>query len=203
MRYEKGHKETTRAHILDVASRQFRESGIAAVGLAGVMKAAGLTNGAFYSHFESKEDLVRAVLVDALSRREKRHRANLDAKSGLEDMIRDYLSERHRDGVGSGCPTAALVAEIARHPRKTRDAFTGKMSEIISLMAAQIGKGAPAERRRNAMAIYSMMVGALQLARAVNDKQLSEEILASTIEAALALAGESLSASNSFAARRG
>jgi AcrR family transcriptional regulator len=190
MRYEKGHKETTRAHILDVASRQFRESGVAAVGLAGIMKAAGLTNGAFYLHFESKEDLVRAVLVDALSRREQRHRANRDAKSGLEETIRDYLSARHRDGAGGGCPTAALVAEIARHPKKTRGTFTRKMSEIMSLMAAQIGKGDLAERRRNAIAIYGMMVGALQLARAVNDKRLSEEILASTINAALALAGK-------------
>src|SRR6516162_8780855 len=190
MRYEKGHKETTRAHILDVASRQFRESGVAAVGLAGIMKAAGLTNGAFYLHFESKEDLVRAVLVDALSRREERHRANRDAKSGLEDTIRDYLSARHRDGAGSGCPTAALVAEIARHPKKTRDAFTEKISGIISLTSAQIDEEAPAARRRNAIAIYSMMVGALQLSRAVNDKRLSEEILDGAIDAALALAGE-------------
>jgi TetR/AcrR family transcriptional regulator, transcriptional repressor for nem operon len=190
MRYEKGHKETTRAHILDVASGQFRERGVAAVGLAGIMEAAGLTNGAFYTHFDSKEDLVRAVLVDALTRREQRHRANIEAKSGFADTIRDYLSVRHRDGAGTGCPTAALVAEVARHPKKTREAFTDKMSEIISLMAAQIDKGTPAERRRNAIAIYSMMVGALQLARAVSDKQLSEEILASATEAALTLAGE-------------
>src|SRR5271163_759381 len=98
MRYEKGHKETTRRHILDVASSRFRESGVAAVGLAGLMEEAGLTNGAFYTHFESKEDLVRAVLVDALTRREQKHRANLEARSGLEATIRDYLSARHRDG---------------------------------------------------------------------------------------------------------
>ena len=190
MRYEKGHKETTRRHILDVASGQFRESGVAAVGLAGIMEAAGLTNGAFYTHFESKEDLVRAVLVDALTRRERKHRANLEAKSGLEATIRDYLSTRHRDGAGSGCPTAALVAEVARHPKKTRDAFTERMSAIISLVAAQIGEGTTAERRRHAIAIYGMMVGALQLSRAVNDKQLSEEILEGAIDAALGLAGE-------------
>ena len=64
MRYEKGHKETTRRHIVDVASAQFRENGVAAVGLAGIMAEAGLTNGAFYTHFESKEDLVRAVLLE-------------------------------------------------------------------------------------------------------------------------------------------
>src|SRR5215813_9547629 len=128
MRYEKGHKETTRQHIIDVASAQFRESGVAAVGLAGIMSAAGLTNGAFFAHFESKEDLVPAVLLNALSRREQRLPANLEGNVGLEVTVRDYLSARHRDGAGSGCPTAALVAEIARHPRKTRDAFTEKIS---------------------------------------------------------------------------
>src|ERR1700760_2078894 len=171
MRYEKGHKETTRAHILDVASSQFRESGVAAVGLAGIMEAAGLTNGAFYTHFDSKEDLVRAVLVDALTRREQRHRANIEAESGFADTIRDYLSVRHRDGAGTGCPTAALVAEVARHPKKTRDAFTDKVSEFIPMMGAQIEGGTIEQRRRTAIAIYGLMVGALQLARAVSDKE--------------------------------
>jgi TetR/AcrR family transcriptional regulator, transcriptional repressor for nem operon len=189
MRYEKGHKETTREHIIDVASAQFRENGVAAVGLAGIMSAAGLTNGAFYTHFESKEDLVRAVLLHALTRREARLRANLEGNAGLEATIRDYLSARHRDGAGTGCPTAALVAEIARHPKQTRDAFTEKISEIIDLIAAQIGKGSPAERRRKAIAAYGMMVGSLQLARAVNDRKLSDEILENAVDAALKLAG--------------
>ena len=190
MRYEKGHKETTRQHILDVASAQFRENGVAAVGLAGIMAEAGLTNGAFYTHFESKEDLVRAVLLDALTRREEKHRANLQNSYGLESLIRDYLSARHRDGAGSGCPTAALVAEIARHPKKTRDAFTGKITDIIALTAAQLREGKPEQRRRKAFAIYATMVGALQLARAVNDRQLSDEILENAVDAALTLAGE-------------
>jgi AcrR family transcriptional regulator len=190
MRYEKGHRETTREHIIDVASAQFRENGVAAVGLAGIMSAAGLTNGAFYTHFESKEDLVRAVLLNALSRREARLRANLEGKAALEVTIRDYLSARHRDGAGTGCPTAALVAEIARHPKQTRDAFTGKIAEIIDLLAAQIGKGSPADRRKKAIAAYGMMVGSLQLARAVNDRKLSDEILENAVDAALKLAGE-------------
>ena len=190
MRYEKGHRETTREHIIDVASAQFRENGVAAVGLAGIMSAAGLTNGAFYTHFESKEDLVRAVLLKALSRREARLRANLEGKAALEVTIRDYLSARHRDGAGTGCPTAALVAEIARHPKQTRDAFTGKIAEIIDLLAAQIGKGSPADRRKKAIAAYGMMVGSLQLARAVNDRKLSDEILENAVDAALKLAGE-------------
>ena len=190
MRYDKGHKDETRRHILDVASAQFRESGIAAVGLAGIMSAAGLTNGAFYSHFASKEDLVREVLTDALTRREERHKANLENGVALETTIRDYLSTRHRDRAGTGCPIAALVAEIARHPKATRDAFTGKVADIIVLMAEQIRQGPAKERRRKAITIYSTMVGALQLARAVNDKSLSDEILENAVEAAVALANE-------------
>ncbi|UPT94660.1 TetR/AcrR family transcriptional regulator [Bradyrhizobium barranii subsp. apii] len=187
-RYDKGHRDTTRRHILDVASSQFRESGIAAVGLAGIMAEAGLTNGAFYTHFASKEDLVRAVLLDALERREQRHKDNLENGVALETVIRDYLSPKHRDRAATGCPTAALVSEIARHPKATREAFTGKMSDILALMAAQMPEGTPAERRRRAIAAYATMVGALQLSRAVSDRQLSEEILENAVEAALALA---------------
>ena len=187
-RYDKGHRDTTRRHILDVASSQFRESGIAAVGLAGIMAEAGLTNGAFYTHFASKEDLVRAVLLDALERREQRHRDNLENGVALETVIRDYLSPKHRDRAATGCPTAALVSEIARHPKATREAFTGKMSDILALMAAQMPEGTPAERRRRAIAAYATMVAALQLSRAVSDRQLSEEILENAVDAALALA---------------
>jgi TetR/AcrR family transcriptional repressor of nem operon len=190
MRYEKGHKEATRQHIIEVASQQFRENGVAAAGLAGIMSAAGLTNGAFYAHFESKEDLVGAVLSDALGRRERGLAGNLKANAGLEKSLRDYLGARHRDHAGSGCPTAALVAEIARHPQETRDIFTAKAEQIILLIAAQLRTGSVAERRRKAMAIYGMMVGALQLARAVNDRKLSDEMLESAIESALNLAGE-------------
>jgi len=191
MRYEKGHKDETRRHILDVASAQFRESGIAAVGLAGIMSAAGLTNGAFYTHFASKEDLVREVLVDALTRREEQHKANLENGVPLETVIRDYLSTRHRDRAGAGSPTAALVAEIARHPKATREAFTDKVSDLVGLMAEQIRQGTASERRRKAITIYSTMVGALQLARAVNDRKLSDDILENAVEAATAIANES------------
>jgi AcrR family transcriptional regulator len=190
MRYEKGHKDTTRQHIVDVASRQFRGKGVAAVGLAGIMSDAGLTNGAFYTHFDSKEDLVRAVLLNGLDRREERLRTVAADNAGLDATIRDYLSPRHRDHPGTGCPTAALVAEVARHPRSTRDVFTAKVSTFIELIATQIRAGSRSERRRNAVAIYGLIVGTLQLARAVNDKRLSDEILESGVAAALALAGE-------------
>lgn len=190
MRYEKGHKETTRQHIVDVASRQFREGGVAAVGIAGIMSAAGLTNGAFYVHFESKEDLVRAVFADALERRDRGLQGNLERHESLKESIRDYLSVRHRDHAGSGCPTAAMVAEIARHPQKTQEVFTDNVERIIELIAERLRSGSAAERRRKAMAIYGVMVGSLQMARAVNDTKLSGEILENALEGALTLAGE-------------
>jgi hypothetical protein len=108
----------------------------------------------------------------------------------LASTIRDYLSSGHRDNPGRGCPTAALVAEIARHPKAARDAFTDKLAGIIELIAAHLDSGTQRERRRKAVALYGLMVGTLQLARAVNDKQLSEEILQSGAEQALAFAGQ-------------
>jgi TetR/AcrR family transcriptional regulator, transcriptional repressor for nem operon len=186
MRYEKGHKDLTRQRIIEVASKQFCEQGVAAVGLAGIMSAAGLTNGAFYAHFDSKEDLVREVLSHAGFRNKLSMAA--ENGTGLSGAIRDYLSPNHRDNPGQGCPTSALVAEIARHPRATRDAFTGKVGDVIALIAAGLEQGNDAERRRKAIAIYALMVGALQLARAVNDKRLSGEILQSGAEEAIALA---------------
>lgn len=189
MRYEKGHKDATRQRIIDTASRQFRENGVAAVGIAGIMSGAGLTNGAFYAHFSSKEDLVETVLVNALRRREERLRTASEANEGLEAVIRDYLNPGHRDRPSGGCPTAALVAEVARHPKATRDAFTEKVSTFIELITTQIRNGSTDERRRRAIAVYGMMVGTLQIARAVNDRKLSDEILESGVSGALALAG--------------
>ena len=188
MRYDKGHKDATRRRIIDVASRQFRQQGVAAVGLAGIMTDAGLTNGAFYAHFASKADLLREVLCNVRKRNEM-WQAAPESGAGLASTIRDYLSSGHRDNPGRGCPTSALVAEIARHPKAARDAFTDKLARIIELIAARLDSGTQRERRRKAVALYGLMVGTLQFARAVNDKQLSEEILQSGAEQALALAG--------------
>jgi TetR/AcrR family transcriptional repressor of nem operon len=188
MRYEKGHKDATRQRIIEVASRQFREQGLAAVGIAGIMAEAGLTNGAFYAHFDSKEKLVREVL-SSLGFHNKLSKAEARG-AGLEGAIRDYLSPSHRDDPGRGCPTSALVAEMARHSRATRDAFTGKVAGVIELIAAGVHAGTAAERRRKAVAIYGLMVGTLQLARAINDSKLSDEILQTGADQAVALVGE-------------
>ncbi len=187
MRYEKGQKELTRSRILDVASRRFRGEGVAAVGLAGIMQDADLTNGAFYVHFKSKEDLVQEVVVDTLDRRLQAMIAAAAEGFGLEHGIREYLSLQARDAPNEGCVTAALVAEIARHPKQTRDLFTRKTGEFLDFIADNLAGRDPATRRKDAAALFGMMVGTLQLARAVNDRAMSDQILEGGIEAGLAI----------------
>src|SRR5258708_14193561 len=171
MRYEKGHKDATRQRIIDVASRQFREQGVAAVGLAGIMSDAGLTNGAFYAHFDSKEDLVRQVLSNA--QRNQMWQAVADSDAEVESAIRSYLSADHRDNPGRGCPISALAAEIARHPKPPRKPFTAKLPNIIHIIPPRHGTGSGRQRRRKAGAIYGLMVGTLQLPPARSDKTLA------------------------------
>jgi AcrR family transcriptional regulator len=187
MRYEKGQKEQTRSRILEVASRRFRGEGVAAVGLAGIMQDADLTNGAFYVHFKSKEDLVQEVVVDTLDRRLQAMIAAAEQGFGLEHGIREYLSVEARDAPDEGCPTAALVAEIARRPGKTRDLFTRKIDEFLDFIAEGLPERDPVTRRRDAAALFGLMVGTLQLARAVSDKAMSDQILEGGIEAGLAI----------------
>ena len=116
MRYGKDQKQATRERIVEAAGRRFKQDGIDGAGVAAVMSDAGLTNGAFYGHFSSKEDLVANVLADQL--RAQRH--SLDAqpsdRAGLEAFVRYYLSPQHRDQCADGCPSAALLDEIAHAP---------------------------------------------------------------------------------------
>ncbi|TGN14463.1 TetR/AcrR family transcriptional regulator [Leptospira ilyithenensis] len=188
IRYEKGHKETTRKHIIDIASKQFRKGGVEAVGLAGLMKDAGLTNGAFYAHFKSKEDLVREVLVAAFDSQLKMLSEAQKHGLKLEDAIRDYLSPQKRDNVEDSCPAAALMAEVARHSKPTRKVFSEKVHLLLDLFSSQIRDKDPKKRERKAISIYAQLVGSLQLARVETDKEKSNLILRSGIDAALELA---------------
>src|SRR5215208_6118192 len=124
MRYTKDHKQATRRRILDAAGRRLKEDGIDGAGVAAVMSDAGLTNGAFYGHFTSKEDLVANVLADQLRTQRHRFDAQPPDRAGLEAIIRAYLSPQHRDEWAEGCPSAALLDEIDRRPAATRQIFT-------------------------------------------------------------------------------
>jgi TetR/AcrR family transcriptional repressor of nem operon len=189
VRYEKGHKATTRRRIVGIAARRFRKGGIDAVGVADLMAGLGLTHGGFYAHFRSKEELLREALAVALAETQAKwvHPAK-KGKGGFEALVRAYLDEAHVTSPDRGCVCAALAPEIARRPRRTRDVFEKGLMKSIDALAAQLGGDKdPVARRRRAFAVIGVMMGTLQLARAVADEKLARQILRSGIEAALTL----------------
>ena len=187
MRYGKDQKQATRQRIVEAAGRRFKQDGIDGAGVAAVMSDAGLTNGAFYGHFTSKEDLVANVLADQL----RAQRQSLDSqpsdRAGLEAFIRAYLSPEHRDQSADGCPSAALLDEIARRPAATRQVFTDELLGEIDDIAARLDSTDIETARTDALTIFGMMVGTLQLARALTDRDLSDQLLARGVDTALKL----------------
>jgi AcrR family transcriptional regulator len=188
MRFEKGHKAATRRHIVDVASKCFRRDGVSAAGIAGIMGEAGLTKGAFSPHFESKEALVREAVASALAAQQ--HRLDEDQRKGLdlEGVIRRYLNRAHLEDPAVGCPSAALLPEIARQALLTRQTYEEGLRSYVSTLAALLPDAGSAASGRRAMSIFGLMVGTLQLARAVPDAADAEQILEGGVEAALRLA---------------
>lgn len=184
MRYEKGRKDSSRAKIMEVASERFRKDGIAASGLATIMKDAGLTNGAFYPHFESKAELVRESVVAAMEAQSQQLEAAM-AAGGLEVVIASYLSSTHRDNPARGCASAALLPEIARQPIETRQAYTDLIMAQVRKVAATLKQAQDPEGI--VLAFFSTLYGTLELARAVEGKELSDRILAAGADAAQAL----------------
>jgi TetR/AcrR family transcriptional regulator, transcriptional repressor for nem operon len=186
MRYSQDHKQATRQRILEAAGRRFKQDGIDGAGVATLMSDAGLTNGAFYAHFASKEDLVANVLADQL--RAQRHSFDAQApdRAGLEAFIRSYLSPQHRDQCADGCPSAALLDEIARRPA-ARQVFTDELMGVIDDIAARLDPTDAEAARTDALTIFGMMIGTLQLARALTDRDLSDQLLARGVETALKL----------------
>jgi TetR/AcrR family transcriptional repressor of nem operon len=187
MRYGKDQKQATRQRIVEAAGRRFKQDGIDGAGVAAVMSDAGLTNGAFYGHFTSKEDLVANVLADQL----RAQRQSLDSqpsdRAGLEAFIRAYLSPQHRDQCADGCPSAALLDEIARRPAATRQVFTDELMAVIDDIAARLEPTDVEAARTDALTLFGLMLGTLQLARALTDRNLSDQLLARGMETALKL----------------
>lgn len=188
MRFEKGHKAATRRHIIDVASKCMRRDGISAAGIAGIMGEAGLTKGAFSPHFEFKDALVREALASALS--DQQHRLDEDHRRGLdlEGAIRRYLNRAHLEDPTGGCPSAALLPEIARQPLSTRKDYEKGLRSYVATLAALLPDADAGASRRRATAIFGLMVGTLQFARAMPNATQAEQILEGGVEAALHLA---------------
>jgi TetR/AcrR family transcriptional regulator, transcriptional repressor for nem operon len=155
-----------------------------------LMSDAGLTNGAFYGHFSSKEDLVANVLADQLRTQRKSFDDQPSDRAGLEAFVRSYLSREHRDQLADGCPSAALLDEIARRPTDTRDVFTAEVMGVVDDIASRLDPADVEAARADALTIFGLMVGTLQLARALTDRHLSDQLLARGEETALQLLDE-------------
>jgi TetR/AcrR family transcriptional repressor of nem operon len=193
MRYGKEHKAETRKRVVDAAARRFRKDGIEATGVVDLMADAGLTHGGFYAHFASKENLVKEALqAAALKSRERLQRRISEARAAgrdpLEAFVTNYLTTLHRDRPDNGCSVAALGSEIARHPRKTKEAFTEGLTQTMEMIAGALPETITTGRTEKAYAIFSILIGALQLSRAVSDAKMSQSIIDAGIASAMQVA---------------
>lgn len=179
MKVSREQAATSRERILDAASRLFRTHGFDGIGVADLMKDAGLTHGAFYGHFSSKEDLMAQACARALANSLARWE-ELSAKAGsngLSAIAKSYLSTRHRDSPGTGCALPSLGSDASRQGPVVRHAITEGLRSLVEVLARIVPGRTRETKRRKALAACACMVGALMLARAVDDPEMSEEIL--------------------------
>ncbi|KMO68176.1 TetR/AcrR family transcriptional regulator [Mycolicibacterium obuense] len=179
-RYTAEHKSETRQRIVETAGRRFKRDGIDSSGIAAIMSDAHLTNGAFYAHFTSKDDLVANVLADQMRGFQATLGSAPDAAE-LEAFVREYLSSHHRDHPETGCPNAALLDEIARCDEATRRTYTEAMRLIVDDVATRLSPDDPMSARSDAIGLITILVASMQLARAVTDRVFSDEILESGV----------------------
>ena len=176
MRMSREETAKTRKRIVDAASAEFRKQGIAATGLAEIMAAAGMTHGGFYRHFKSKDELV-AETTAAAAEKLKRKLLSAASKGGIKSVVGTYLSIAHRDHPEQGCPLAALGSELASADKRTRRAATCGLNTLIDVIAGLTAERKPEVARERALVAVATMVGAMTIARVVDDPQLSKAIL--------------------------
>src|SRR3977135_1221395 len=167
MRYSREHKLETHARIVKKASVRLREKGAHGIGVADLMKDAGLTHGGFYAHFDSREALVIEAFAYAMDRSTARgpniaEQTPLDKR--LATIVETYLTPVHRDDPGHGCAVPTLGAEIARESPKTRKAFAAKLEQMIDMMADQVLDVPRKAARKQAMAALATMMGTMLMA---------------------------------------
>ena len=184
MGHSRAEKAKTHKRIVSIASKKFREEGLAGVGIAALMKEAGLTVGGFYKHFDSRDDLVAEAVSSAFGGWKRRVDAGASGgpSVSLARLIDDYLNATHRDDPGTGCAFSALAPEIARSGKRTRALTTEQVRNDIQLIAGLIPARDAHAVRSQAILIFSALVGSMSLARAVSDKALSHEILKTVAE---------------------
>jgi TetR/AcrR family transcriptional repressor of nem operon len=182
MRHSKAEKEKTHERIVAIASKRFREEGLAGIGIADLMKEAGLTVGGFYKHFSSRD----ALVAEAVGRALELWKCQVDAAASggppvtYKSLVDEYLSDAHRNNPGTGCPVGALAGDLARSDKRTRELVSRKIRDNIELLATLIRKTNETDSRSarsQAILTYCTLVGAIGMARAVSDEELSREIL--------------------------
>ncbi|MBW8732735.1 MAG: TetR/AcrR family transcriptional regulator [Asticcacaulis sp.] len=176
MRYSS--EETAEKHerILDAAGMLFRSKGLS-VNVRDIMAAAGLTHGAFYAHFDSKDALIAEIAERCVGETAALVATARDAPDPLAALSNAYLSREHRDHAEAGCAVAALGAELSRQTPESREGYTGKIDAIIDQIGALVDADNPKAARKDAIRHYALAVGALILARTVSRPDLSDEIL--------------------------
>jgi len=179
--------EKNRQTVINVASQLFCEHGFDGIGLKDLMKAAGLTQGAFYKQFTSKDDLAAQASKRALESASRRWSAAADAnpQNPLGEVIAFYLSMEHRAERMDGCPVVALGSDAARQGADVKASFEAGIREYLEMVGNWVGEAGGEEPGRKAMAIVSTMVGALLLSRTVNDERLSKRFLQAAAESVL------------------
>jgi TetR/AcrR family transcriptional regulator, transcriptional repressor for nem operon len=187
MRVSRIQAEENRQTVIDVASRLFREHGFDGIGLKDLMKGAGLTQGAFYKQFTSKEDLAVQASRRALESATRRWSAAAEAnpQDPLSAVIAFYLSMGHRKERMDGCPIVALGSDAARQGAEVKASFEGGIKTHLEMLARMIAETDGGEPNDKAMAILSTMVGAVMLSRVVNDEQLSKRFLQAAADSVL------------------
>ena len=183
MRVSKEKAAQNRERILTSAARLFREHGIGETGVDAITADAGLTHGGLYSQFGSKEAIATEAIRFALARGKRVWQRALERNPGrraLPAIVDGYLSRAHRDAPGTGCVVAALGTDIARQPRRVRQAFTREIKDDLEFLSGLMPSGDHSRSYEDAIVAFASMAGALILARAVSDETLSDLILKST-----------------------
>lgn len=178
MRVSRAQAEANREAVINAASRLFREHGFDGIGLKDLMKGAGLTQGAFYKQFASKDDLAALASRRALESATRRwSTAAADASDPLEAVMAFYLSKDHRGEKAEGCPLVALGADAARQSEEVRRPFEDGIRAHFEVLDELMGDANSTSPSDKAMAMLSLMVGAVTLSRIIEDESLSQGVL--------------------------
>jgi TetR/AcrR family transcriptional repressor of nem operon len=205
MRYSKEHKQETHARIVRKASVRLREKGAHGIGVADLMKEAGLTHGGFYAHFDSREALLIEAFAYAMDRSMaywRKTTAETSPEKRLATIVDSYLNAGHRDDPGRGCAVPTLGAEIVREGPKARKAFAAKLEQMIDMIAEQLIDLSPKAARKQAAATLATMMGTLVLSRIAGNGEFSDDILAAGREAVLSRAAAGRTTAKKPASRK-